>query len=161
MIPAAHAGVLNRIARSLADLPFVWAVTGSTGMALQGVPLDVHDVDLQTSVAGAYAIGERLAAWVVTPVRERISPRIRSHLGAFEIDGLTVEVMGGLQKCIAGAWEPPVDVGPHRCWVTLGDVGLPVLSLVYEELAYRRLGRIERADLLRAWLEDPSQNPGA
>ncbi len=157
MIPAPYADVLRRVARSLTDLPVAWAITGSTGMALQGVQLEVHDVDLQTSAAGAYAIGERLAAWAVTPVCERIAPHIRSHLGVFEIDGLKVEVMGGLQKRVEGVWEPPVDIGPLRCWVRRGDVTLPVLSLVYEEQAYRKLGRIERADLLRNWLEDRSR----
>lgn len=110
----------------------------------------MHDIDLQTDAAGAYAIGERLAAWAVTPVRERISPHIRSHLGGLKIDGLTVEVMSGLRKRFAGARETPVNVGPPRCWVTLGDVVLPVLSLVCEEQAQRKLVRIERADLRRA-----------
>ncbi len=161
MIPATHVDALQRIARLLADLPAAWATTGSTGIALQGVPLDVHDIDLQTSAAGAYAIGERFAIWTIAPVRERIAPHIRSHFGAFAIDGVLVEVMGDVQKRVESVWEPPVDVAPNLCWVTLGEVRLPALSLVYEEQAYRRLGRIERADLLRKWLEDSPRHPGA
>lgn len=161
MIPPAQHAVLYRLTTALADLPFAWAVAGSTGMALQGVPLDVHDIDLQTSAAGAYAIGERLAAFAVTPVREKISPHIRSHLGAFVVDGLIVEVLGGVQKRIDGVWEAPVDVDVHRRWVPLEGLTVPVLSLAYEEQAYRALGRIERADLLRDWLQGRPQTPGS
>ena len=81
----------------------------------------------------------------------------RSHFGVFVIDGVTVEVMGDVQKLIDSHWEDPVAVAPERRWVTLADAQVPVLSLVYEERAYRALGRLERAELLSRWLDD---NPG-
>lgn len=157
MIPEPQRGVLLVLIDLLAGLEQPWVVTGSTGMALQGVPLEAHDIDLQTDAAGAYAIGQRLSAFVVTPVHERISPRIRSHFGVFVIDGVTVEVMGAVQKLIDGLWEASVTVEEHRRWFLLEGQTVPVLSLVYEEQAYRAFGRIERAELLRRWLDD---NPG-
>ncbi len=157
MIREPQRSVLLTLVDLLVGLEQPWVVTGSTGMALQGVPLEAHDIDLQTDAAGAYAIGQRLSAFGVTPVHEYISPRIRSHFGRFVIDGVTVEVMGALQKLIDGHWEAPVTVEIHRRSFPLEGRTVPVLSLVYEEQAYRVLGRIERAELLRRWLED---NPG-
>jgi len=81
--------------------------------------------------------------------------------GAFVVDGLIVEVLGGVQKRIDGVWEAPVDVDVHRRWVPLEGLTVPVLSLAYEEQAYRALGRIERADLLRDWLQGRPQTPGS
>jgi hypothetical protein len=54
--------VLRRAAhlvRAAGRLPDPWAVTGSLGMALQGMELAVHDIDLQTSREGAYEIERR------------------------------------------------------------------------------------------------------
>ena len=37
-------------------MPINWAVTGSLRLALQGVPIEVHDIVIQTDKDGAYAI---------------------------------------------------------------------------------------------------------
>jgi hypothetical protein len=153
MLPNPYIATLRLIAERIGDSPYDWVITGSVGMALQGMPVEVHDIDLQTDAAGAYEIERRLAEYVITPVRYVESPRIRSHLGSLEIRGLTVEVMGALQKRIDDAWEPPVDVGRHRRWVTVADLHLPVLSLAYEYQAYLALGRLKKAAAIQAWLE--------
>ena len=131
-----------------------WAVTGSLGMALQGMDLPVHDIDLQTDEAGAYEIELRLAEFVVDPVRYKESTGMRSHLGRLEIDGIQVEIMGAIQKRLAdGSWEPPVQVAAHRRWVERQGLRVPVLSLEYECEAYRLMGRLERAERIQKWLD--------
>lgn len=129
-----------------------WALTGSTSFALQGVPLDPADVDVQTTESGAYAIERRFSDAVVDPVSFAEAPSIRSHFGAFALDEVRIEVMGDLQKRVDGEWEPPVDITAHREYVTLAGAPIPVLSLSYEANAYDRLGREERADLLREYV---------
>jgi hypothetical protein len=63
--------------------------------------------------------------------------------------------MGGVQKLLPnGSWEPPIDIQPHRKFIKLKGMTIPVLSLKYEESAYRKLGRIKRADLLKRFLEN-------
>ena len=152
-IPEQHAGVLCLILRRFDYAPVDWVVTGSMGMALQGIPCEVHDIDIQTDSPGAYRLGSRLAEFVVTAVRYVTSERIRSHLGEFEIEGVTVEIMGGIEKLVEGEWEEPVDVRNHRCWARLGELRVPVLSLEYEVEAYLKLGRSAEAARLRAYLD--------
>jgi hypothetical protein len=66
------------------------------------------------------------------------------------IDGITVELMGDLQKRLEdGSWEDPVDLDRQKRFVALEDMDIPVLSLEYEAQAYRKLGRIERAQMLQ------------
>lgn len=153
-IPELQAGVLGLIAQRFEGSSVDWVVTGSLGMALQGVPFEVHDIDIQTDRAGAYRLGARLAEFAVTPVRYAVSERIRSHLGEFEIRGVRVEIMGGVEKLVDGVWELPVDVRTHRCWAAHGELRVPVLSLEYECEAYAKLNRAERAQALRAWLDE-------
>ncbi|MGC8959956.1 MAG: nucleotidyltransferase domain-containing protein [Chloroflexia bacterium] len=157
MIPRLHLEVLCKVRTRLEGCPAPWAVTGSLGMALQGVPVEVHDIDIQTDREGAYEIERRLAEFVVRPVCFSEAERIRSHLGRLEIDDLQVEIMGDLQKRLEdGRWEEPVPIEPHRRWVEVEGVQVPVLSLEYELQAYLKLGRSDRAEMLRAWLSGRS-----
>lgn len=132
-----------------------WALTGSAGHALQGVPVEVHDIDVQTDEPGAYAVAAALAEDALEPVRIIESEAMRSHLGRFRLHGVVVEVMGAVQTRTAGRdWLPPMNPADHRVLVLLGDEELevPVLSLHYEAEAYDRIGRAARAQLLRRHL---------
>lgn len=133
--------------------PIDWALTGSTGMALQGVPLVAHDIDVQTNTSGAYEIARILADVALTPVRYLPSESIRSHYGVYELAHVRVEIMGDMEKLVDGIWEPAVDVREHRRWVETGGVTVPVMDLRHEVNAYQKMGRFERAELLSAWLE--------
>ncbi len=153
-LPEAHRQVLERLATRLNARQVPWAVTGSTSFALQGVPLTPNDIDVQTSEAGAYAVEEAFADAVVEPVSFSEAESIRSHFGALEIEGVRVEVMGALQKRLDdGSWEAPIEIADHRTFVDLGEVPIPVLALSYEAEAYERMGRTERAELLREYTD--------
>ena len=150
-----HLAVLLKICSRLNGTSVDWAVTGSLGMALQGVELPVHDIDLQTGEQGAYAIERCFPEYVVKPVTYVASERIRSHLGALEIDGIKVEIMGAIEKRVDdGAWEAPIQVQRYRRWVDVQGIRVPVLALEYEIEAYQKMGRIERAEMLERWLAE-------
>lgn len=151
-VPATHIHVLRLIIERVGDATVDWALTGSTGMAVQGMPCDVHDIDIQTDRAGAYQLGDLLEDFVVVPVRHLESASIRSYLGEYEVLGVQVEIMGAIEKLVAGTWEPPVDVGEHRRWQDLDGLVLPVLDLEYEVEAYTKMDRTEKAEKLRSWL---------
>jgi len=152
MIANDHLKVLGKIVSCLKDSPINWVVTGSLGMALQGVPIQVHDIDIQTDKDGAYEIERCFPEYVVEPVRYSESEKVRSYLGMLEIEG-KVEIMGDIQKRLGDqSWEKPVKVEYYRRWVEVGGMRIPVLSLEYEHQAYLKLGRIEKAEMLRSWL---------
>lgn len=133
---------------------FPWAFTGSLGMALQGMALEIHDIDMQTDAAGAYAIGALLKQYTLTPVYLRESEQMRSYYGAFEIGGVKVEVMGDCQNRLAGgAWSPAPALPRLIRWARLETMRLPVMDLEYECEAYLRLGRIERSQAVRRFLD--------
>jgi Aminoglycoside-2''-adenylyltransferase len=155
MIDPKYLDILRAIVWCLAGQAIDWAVTGSCGFALQGLDVDVHDIDLQTDRDGAYAIERAFADKSTRKVVFSESERIRSHFGALEIGGVVVEIMGDLQKRLDdGAWEPPVDIRPHRRRVAIEGMDIPVLSLEYEQRAYLGLGRLRQAEMLRTWLQE-------
>lgn len=155
LLTSKHLGVLRTIHARLLDSGIIWAVTGSLGFALQGVPIQPRDVDIQTDEAGAYQIERLFAERVVRKVVLSEAERIRSHFGALSIGGITVEIMGDVQKRQQdGTWGPPTDIRLHIRHIEVEGVRLPVLSLAYEYQAYLSLGRVERAEMLKRYAED-------
>ncbi|MCL4507526.1 MAG: hypothetical protein M1434_03775 [Chloroflexi bacterium] len=158
MIEAKYVNTLRKIytrLENLEDNRVNWVVTGSVGMALQGMDVDVHDIDIQTDQDGAYETESRFSEYVVEPVRFSISERIRSHFGTLEIGDIKVEIMGDIQKRLDDqTWEEPVKVERYKCWVEVDGMRIPVLSLEYEYQAYLILGRNEKAEKLQKWLEN-------
>lgn len=157
MIEEQYLNTLRKISTRLDDLKenrISWAITGSLGMVLQGLGVDVHDIDIQTDKDGAYEIESCFSEYVVKPVSYSISERIRSHFGILEIGGIKVEIMGDIQKRLDDqTWEEPVKVELHKCWVEIDGMQIPILSLEYEYQAYVKLGRNEKAEMLRKWLQ--------
>jgi Aminoglycoside-2''-adenylyltransferase len=154
MIETHHLNALRKIYARLENKNILWAVTGSLNMVLQGMSVKAHDIDLQTDEAGAYAMEALFPEYVVEPVRYLASERMRSHLGKLVIDGVEVEIIGGLKKLLPdGTWEASVDVAAHKCLVELDGMQVPGLALTYEYQAYLTMGRLEIAGLLRQWLE--------
>lgn len=153
MLPELHQRVLRYVAGCLVSTDILWVVTGSAGFALQGVPVEVHDLDIQTDAAGAYVIAQCFGEHIVQPVSFAAPDRIRSHFGVLEIEGLRVELMGDIAKRRPdGSWDDPVPFAHYRRFVALDELRIPVLDLAYEAQAYRQLGRLDRAALLEAFL---------
>ncbi|MCO6040813.1 nucleotidyltransferase domain-containing protein [Thermococcus alcaliphilus] len=154
MIPRKHLEVLRRLYERLSQSDVTWAVTGSLGFALQGVPVEPHDIDIQTDREGAYEIERLFSEFVVEPVRFKESEKIRSHFGVLMIDGVKVEIMGDIQKKVNDEWEEPVDINRYKSFVEIEGMKIPVLDLEYEYQAYLKLGRIKKAKMLKRFLEE-------
>jgi hypothetical protein len=150
-----YLAVLQVLLALLAGKDVNWALTGSLGHALQGVPVQPQDIDLQTDKSGAYAIMDTMSEFALQPVAYLASENIRSHLGALLIEGVRVEVMGAVEKRLAdGSWAPPPDLDRHRRFVMVSGMRVPVLGLAYEAGAYELLGRHERVALIRQVLNE-------
>ena len=154
MIDPVYLNILRQIHARLANTDVNWVITGSFGFALQGVPVQPNDIDIQTDRAGAYAIESLFSDVVVRKVQFSATERIKSHFGALQVDGIEVEIMGDIQKRGAdGAWEEIVDLPRYRQIVEIAGLLVPVLSLEYEYQAYLKFGRVEQAKMLRRWLD--------
>jgi hypothetical protein len=157
VIPAKFLPAVRTIHAALLETQVDWAVTGSLGMALQGMDLPINDIDIQTDEDGAYEVERRLAQYVVVPVLYKASERMRSRLGKLNVEGVQVEIIGGIQKRTQdGEWDQPVQVAQHRVWVEAEGLSIPVLSLEYEYEAYKIMGRDDKATRIRQWLDRQS-----
>jgi hypothetical protein len=154
MLDPIYFETLRKICDRLNNRPLNWAVTGSLGMALQGMDIRVHDIDIQTDKYGAYQIGELFSEYVVEPVHFLVSERMRSHFGILDFDGIKIDIMGDVQKLLEDqAWEEPVNIELYKRWINFDHFLVPVLSLEYEYEAYRKMGRTGRAEKIKNWLD--------
>jgi len=154
MISSRHLNAIRLIYERLKDKTVNWVFTGSVAFALQGLDVDVHDVDLQTDKIGVYEIECFFKEFVVQPVQLLTSKRIQSHFGVLELSWIRVEIMGDIQKRREDStWESPVNLTQHKKLIKIGEMMLPVFSLEYECQAYFKMGRIEKAEMLREWLQ--------
>lgn len=130
-----------------------WAITASCGLALQGVPVSVRDIDLLTDHAGASRLQQLFAAEITRPVQRSAAETIQSNYGAFLLEGYVFEIIGDVQYRFAdGRWEDPLDFTPHKHFLHVDSMTLPVLTLDYEYENYVKLGRAEKVQLLGEWL---------
>jgi len=154
-ISPAYFNVLGKIHKRLNKANVNWVVTGSLSFALQGVPVKPNDIDIQTDEAGAYEIERCFFEFVTKRVTFSSTKRIRSHFGELRINGVKVEIMGDVQKRLEdGTWDHKVELGYYKRVIEVKGMQIPVLSLEYEYQAYLKLGRIEKAEMLRKWLQD-------
>ena len=123
-----------------AGIPY--KIVGSTCLALHGVPLTPRDIDVETDAAGAYRIQALWPDAVVDPVVLREESTYRTHLGHLSIDGVVVEIMGGMERLDDGGWVSTAD--STETVVELDGVPVRLAWLEEEALAYVRRGRLER-----------------
>ncbi|HJR80716.1 MAG TPA: hypothetical protein VJ821_11635 [Anaerolineales bacterium] len=135
----------------------LWALTGSAGLRLQGVNTYVHDMDVQTNAESIDLLEKRLAEFMTTPVHVWESEHTLSLHGQAEINGLQVELLGDVRhRRTDGTWEPPLDIKSVLVWVEWHGLKIPVLSLAHEALAYEKMGRRQKAELIRSAIQKDS-----
>jgi hypothetical protein len=150
-LPDLHAEVLSLLTTKIIPADTLWAVTGSVGLRLQGIDLSVHDLDLQTDAKTIYLLEKRLAEYMKVPVHVWETEHTFSYHGQAEVNGLQVELLGDVRhRDEDGAWLPPLDISSALVWVEWRGIKVPVLSLTHEALAYEKMGRHQKAELIRA-----------
>jgi hypothetical protein len=140
--------VLRKVALRLSEAGLAYKVVGGASAALHGVPLSVKDIDIETDAPGAYQFGELYSGCALRPVMFSQSDRYRSHFGQFDIEGVTVEVMGDLHRREGETWKPTYSLTETIAF--LDGAPVKVSWLEEETLAYIRRGRLDRAGLCLA-----------
>jgi ribosomal protein S18 acetylase RimI-like enzyme len=155
MIPNHISEVLQTIATQLQGCGIEWVVTGSAGIALQGIPITPVDVDIQSTAEGIYLVEKCLLSYVKQSVTRVETDSIHSHIGQLTIHNTRVELFGDFDRkaaAVEAGWVAPVNIHKYRLFVDLNGFVLPVLSLETELDTYRRLGRSERVEMIQDWL---------
>jgi len=153
LIPPDYLAVLRTLYNRLEETDIVWVLTGSLGLAIKGIPLTPHDIDIQTDRAGVYEFARIFADDLVQEPFFWETEHTQSWVAKFEIDGIQVEVMGDMRhRDEDGGWDDPPNLEAVRLYIQVAEMRVPTLSLDFEEEAYRSMGRYDKASLIGQYL---------
>lgn len=145
MIEARFAEALSILQAKIPD-SVKWAVAGSCNLALRGMDVRVHDIDIATDKDGAYAIEKCFSPARAQSVELSTSGKIRSYYGIINIGNVKVDIIGDSQlQQLDGSWTPVRDLGTCREMIDHNGQPLPLLSLEVEYEGYRFMGRLTQA----------------
>ena len=107
-----------------------WAIDGSTSLALHGIDVTPHDIDILTDHEGAIRIQESLKKYNVVPISHSSNEKYDSYFGTFKVKGIKVEVMGDLRVFRSGKWSAlqnpsTIDIAN----INLEGLSIPVVSV--------------------------------
>lgn len=117
------------------DYPII--LSGSTSLVLQGVDIEVHDIDIVTDKKGALALDNLLKDFSQIEMKYSSTDKYQSYFGSYNIDNTKVEVMGEFQyKLKNGKWSIPNHL--HDIYyIDYNGIKIPVLSLSQELIEYQ------------------------
>ncbi len=127
------------LAERLKGLRF--AIRGTAGLVLQGLEMNVDDIDVLTDKETALACNDLLAEYLIEEVAFKESAKFKSYFGKFEIEGVPVEIMGEWQiKDNKGTWSKPFNAA-NRQLISIDDEEVFVNSTKEELTAFAKMGR--------------------
>ena len=124
-----------------------WAVDGSTSLALQGINVTPHDIDILTDREGVIRIQESLKNYNVVPISHSSNEKYDSYFGTFKVKGIKVEVMGDLRVFRSGKWstlQNPSTVDIVN--TNLEGASIPVVSVKSQNESGYLIERLKKRD---------------
>jgi hypothetical protein len=153
MIEARIAGALSILREKIPD-SIKWAIAGSCNLALRGMDVRVHDIDIVTDKDGAYAIEKLFPPARTRKVELSASGKIRSHFGGIMLDDVSVDIIGDSQfQQLDGSWTPVRNMDTCRDTMDLNGKSLPLLHLEEEYEGYRNMGRLTQAAMILKYIK--------
>ena len=144
---------LQLLCKSLETSDVRWVLAGSLSLALQGVNVEPHDIDLLTDRQGAFRINAMLKKYEKKAVDYAETEKVSSFFGVFEIQGVKVEVMGDYRERQGTKWVSLSKRLANPKTIEVDGIRIPVSSLEDQLVSYRRLKRPKDAEKTRKILQ--------
>jgi len=162
ILPEAIRQTLMRLVPILNATRAPWVLAGSCNLALHGVRVEPHDIDISTDQYSAYQIGATLReiAQELQPVRWGEGKGIRSHRGLYKIEDVQVDIIGAAELREGDEWIPaqsPAEWKTDRVTIPGTELSVAGWTLEYALNAYRHLQREEKVKLIEARLASGAQ----
>lgn len=114
-----------------------WVLVGSSSLALQGVDIVPNDIDVLTSKEDALKCNSILKEFLVKPVEWSKTERYDSYFGEFRIEGVKVEIMGGLKVKKGDDWIDLIHRLEKPRQILNGKMQIPVSPLEDQLESYK------------------------
>ena len=153
---------LKFIVSRLGNQKINWALSGSLGLALRGVKVKTHDIDIITNKKGAYKIARLLKDYEFKKLKFSRGGLFASYYGKAKINGVIVEIIGNFRKkMLDGSWTKDSSLR-HKEFFNFRGMKIPLLGLEYEYKFYlndRSRKRLKTAQKIKEFLNNSSSCP--
>lgn len=133
-----------------------YAFRGTAGLVLQGIEMNVDDIDILCDQKTAEACNNLLREFVLEEVSYKESPKFKSYFGKFKINDIPIEVMGEWQiKDVKGNWSEPFNASEkEKMEVLINSQKIFVTTPETELLMFSKLGRWNAYHKIKKQLKD-------
>ncbi len=159
MVPGAHRDALLLVCGALTGAPEAlpggsrpaWAVGGSVALALHGLPVSCHDLDILTRAQDAEQVIAQIPGTAIEPLAFRTRGALRGHTARVRLGDIEVEILGDVENQLPdGSWTAPPPLREEIEQLELDGLRCPVFSLAALRSAYQAMGRGEKVALIDA-----------
>ncbi len=123
-----------------------YAIRGTASLVLQGLEMNVDDIDIVSDKETALACNDLLKDYLVEEVKYQKSEKFKSYFGKFEINKISVEVMGEWEIKTQGSkskvekWQEPFNATDRKRLVINGKT-VYVTTIETELTMFATMGR--------------------
>ncbi|BED92547.1 MAG: hypothetical protein RsTaC01_0304 [Candidatus Paraimprobicoccus trichonymphae] len=130
-----------------------WVIAGNMSLALQGVEVDVNDIDIISDRCGAEKLNKLLSEFCIKPLKYSFTENYRSFYGIYKINNIKVEIMGNFQyKLKSGRWSIPNQLSYIEIY-NFKNMQIPVLTLTQELKEYENIGKFDKVVAIKKQFE--------
>lgn len=153
-----HSKALKILLDHIPPNDFKWALTGSANLRLQGVNIEVQDIDIHCDLEDIHRIEKALKEFLITPVHIWETGSIRSLDGKCEIEGIEIELISATEvKDEFGNWQK-IQGPVQNNYLGWEGFQVPVIALKDEAHYYKERGREEKVLLIEERISDIKEN---
>jgi len=133
---------------------YQYAFRGTASLFLQGIEMNVDDIDILSDKETALSCNELLKEYLLEEVSYKESKQFKSYFGKFNIEGMPVEIMGEWQiKDVKGNWTKPYSA-ENRIKMEFEGKEIYVISIEEELLFFAKMGRWTAYQKIKRQLEE-------
>jgi hypothetical protein len=120
-----------------------YAFRGTTSVVLQGLDMNVQDIDILADRKTALAANDIFSDYLTDVIKYGESEKFKSFIGRFEIDGVEVEIYGNWRiKDTKGNWSKTFDAsGDEILEIEYEGIKVKVTKIETELAMYALMGR--------------------
>jgi len=145
-IPTKNIIMLQHINTLFCDEKIDWILSGSTALALYGLDVEVHDIDLIVQKKDLDKISKLFEKYTTRQIMYLQSDEVkmRSYWGTYMIDGVELDIISEIEHKVDDVWKT-LDVDT-TIEIEFEGMKIKMLTLEAEHEEYTALGRIEKAN---------------
>jgi hypothetical protein len=130
-----------------------YCVRGTASLVLQGIDMNVDDIDVLCDEKTALLVNDLLKEYLVEVISYKESDKFKSYFGKFNIDGVLVEFMGHWQiKDKYGNWSKVYDGSVYNT-VSVNDFVVKVTKIEDELTMFLAMGRFNAYQKIKKQLQ--------